>query len=45
MAKTFDRQVAEMHIRIAAMNRFTALGTPVMPAFKLQADFTFSAHM
>ena len=29
MAKTFDRQVAEMHIRIAAMNRFTALGTPV----------------
>jgi len=29
MAKTFDRQVAEMHIRIAAMNRFTALGTPI----------------
>lgn len=28
MAKTFNRQVAKMHIRIAAMNRFTALGTP-----------------
>lgn len=29
VAKTFDRQFAEIHIRIAAMNRFTASVTPV----------------
>ena len=28
MARDFDRQVAEMQIRAAILNRFTALGTP-----------------
>jgi len=28
MAKAFDRQVAEVQIRAAILNRFTALGTP-----------------
>lgn len=28
MAKAFDRQVAEVQIRAAIFNRFTALGTP-----------------
>ena len=28
MARDFDRQDAEVQIRIALMNRFTALGTP-----------------
>jgi hypothetical protein len=28
MAKGFDRQAAEIQIRIALMNRFTSLGTP-----------------
>jgi hypothetical protein len=26
MARDFDRQVAEIHIRIAVLNRYTALG-------------------
>ena len=29
MARDFDRQVAEIQIRIAALNRYTALGIPV----------------
>jgi IS5 family transposase len=28
MARQFDRQVAELHVRIDALNRFTRLGTP-----------------
>ena len=28
MAREFDRQVAELHVRIDALNRFTELGTP-----------------
>ena len=28
MAREFDRQVAELHVRIDALNRFTKLGTP-----------------
>lgn len=28
MARDFDRQAAEVQIRIALMNRFTSLGTP-----------------
>ena len=28
MARDFDRQDAEVRIRIAHMNRFTSLGTP-----------------
>ena len=28
MARDFDRQVAELQIRAAILNRFTALGTP-----------------
>ena len=28
MARTFDRQTTELHIRAALLNRFTALGTP-----------------
>ena len=29
MARDFDRQTAEIQIRIAILNRFTALGNPV----------------
>jgi hypothetical protein len=29
MAQDFDRQVAEIQIRIAVLNRYTALGIPV----------------
>jgi len=29
MARDFDRQVAELQIRIAVRNRYTALGIPV----------------
>jgi hypothetical protein len=29
MAGDFDRQVAEIHVRIAVLNRYTALGIPV----------------
>ena len=28
-ARDFDRQVAEVQIRVAALNGFTALGTPI----------------
>ncbi|MEO9515203.1 MAG: IS5/IS1182 family transposase, partial [Rhizobiaceae bacterium] len=28
MARDFDRQVAEIQIRIAVLNRYTALGIP-----------------
>jgi hypothetical protein len=29
MARDFDWQVAEIHVRIAVLNRYTALGIPV----------------
>ena len=29
VSRDFERQAAELHIRVAAPNRFTALGTPV----------------
>ncbi|KAA8608222.1 transposase [Salipiger aestuarii] len=29
MSTDFDRQVAEIHVRIAVLNRYTALGIPV----------------
>jgi hypothetical protein len=29
MARDFDRQVAEFQVRVAVLNGFTALGTPV----------------
>ena len=32
MARDFDRQVAEVQIRAAVLNRFTALGIPVTVA-------------
>ena len=32
MARDFDRQVAEVQIRIAVMNGYAALGTPVTEA-------------
>ncbi len=32
MARDFDRQVAEVQIRVAALNRFTALGIPTTVA-------------
>ena len=32
MARSFDRQVAEVHIRIAVMNGYTALGIPITEA-------------
>ena len=28
-ARDFDRQVTEVQVRVAALNRFTALGTPI----------------
>ena len=32
MARDFDRQVAEIHVRVAVLNGYTALGTPVTEA-------------
>ncbi len=32
MARDFDRQVAELQVRVAVLNRFTALGIPVTEA-------------
>tara|TARA_R110002049_G_scaffold113081_1_gene263117 strand:- start:285 stop:404 length:120 start_codon:yes stop_codon:yes gene_type:complete len=32
MARDFDRQVAEIQIRIAVLNHYTALGIPVTKA-------------
>jgi len=32
MARDFERQVAEIQIRIAVLNRYTALGIPVTVA-------------
>ena len=32
MARDFDRQVAEVQIHIAVMNRYTTLGIPVTEA-------------
>jgi hypothetical protein len=32
MARDFDRQVAELHVRVAILNRFTARGIPVTQA-------------
>ena len=32
MARDFDRQVAELQVRVAVLNGFTALGTPVTEA-------------
>ena len=29
MSRNFDRQVAELQIRAAILNRFTSLGTPL----------------
>jgi hypothetical protein len=29
MARNFDRQVAEVQVRIAVMNGYTALGIPI----------------
>ena len=29
MARDFDRQVAELQVRVAVLNGFTALGTPI----------------
>lgn len=31
-ARRFDRQVAEFQVRVAVLNRFTALGIPVTPS-------------
>jgi hypothetical protein len=28
MARTFERQVAQVHVRVALLNRFTQLGRP-----------------
>ncbi len=32
MARDFNRQVAELHVRVAVLNGYTALGTPVTEA-------------
>lgn len=55
MSRDFDRQTAEFQVRIAILNRFTALGTPVtQPVGRRQAakgdvrpsgDLRNSAHM
>jgi hypothetical protein len=37
MAKTFDRQVAELQVRAALLNRFTALGSPKTVAVSVVA--------
>lgn len=29
MARMFERQVVELHVRVALLNRFTQLGRPV----------------
>ena len=29
MSRDFDRQTAELHVRVAILSRFTALGIPV----------------
>ena len=34
MARDFDRQVAELQVRIAVLNGYTALGIPVMEAVR-----------
>ena len=34
MARDFDRQVAEIQVRIAVLNRYTALGIPVTEAVR-----------
>ncbi len=31
-ARDFDRQVAEVQVRVAVLNGFTALGTPITEA-------------
>lgn len=31
-ARDFDRLITEVHIRVATLNRFTALGTPLTHA-------------
>lgn len=31
-AHDFDRQITEFHIRVAILNRFTVLGTPITQA-------------
>jgi hypothetical protein len=31
MARDFDRQVTELQVRVAILNRFTHLGTPSIP--------------
>lgn len=31
-ARDFDRQMAELHVRVAVLNRFTAIGIPVTKA-------------
>ena len=32
MARDFDRHIAEFQVRVAVLNRFTALGIPVTEA-------------
>jgi hypothetical protein len=32
MARDFDRRVAELHVRVAVLNRYAALGIPVAEA-------------
>jgi hypothetical protein len=32
MARTFDRQVVQLHGRVAVLNRFTELGRPITMA-------------
>jgi hypothetical protein len=34
MARNFDRQVAEVQVRIAVMNGYTALGIPIIEAVR-----------
>lgn len=34
MARDFDRQITEVHVRMAILNRFTALGNPLTQAVR-----------
>lgn len=34
MARDFDRQITEVHVRVAILNRFTALGAPLTHAVR-----------
>lgn len=38
MARTFERQVTELHVQVALLNRFTQLGRPATAAVPVMAQ-------